>query len=1040
MIKYLISSNKFRVFTAVIAIFLTIISIPAVTADIESKSHLVKTTTTILIENDGNTPITHHLIDCDERNGHSRLSHIVAKVEHTPVPVNRTDDGKWWRIDLNSRPIEPGQTTPLLVTKIYTHLELVPSHDVYLMPYSTLQYQVRIIKQGRPQKVKLPSEQYYLVIDNKDLVDLDETTSTVFAFELEGSTKIRFIDKNVIADEDFIQPESNIHIVNPSYMTMNVRPGNSWALQKFTDYIIEIKIFDENRNQIYPSDNLDIQISSSNQLVITNSTTNGTYHTIHTLASGAAKITAKLLGTTPTTYSFGKYSPDITLEEELNIYEPLEVKPSAIVLPWLPDLNPSYQIALYAAGGTGSYQWSSDNNDLTDISYSGDDSSIAKITTLGQGSSYIQCTDTQSSVFLRRSMITVAKIVDINIMPSITETELGGHILLPISVYANVTEQMRMNLPVDEIESGLVLFHDCSKIKFDVDIVEKTRFQYDHDEIHPNVRPKSCMSLQFTCNQPGSSRVWISYTDPTDPSSRPIKTTTVIACYKPLKPVYPSEVGVLALHTSVDIAFEGGPRPFGSRIDDHYSHIEPINEPILSIVPVIDRYRYNKDLHVFRVHCREYGEVNLLLQVGNQPSATLPNPASTETSMKIVCAKPDSVQLRPRLKASCPLNEMVSLSDTVVPISSKISTEFELSVFDEAKREFMNISSFNVKWSLSGPASFDSELKAEINAVAGYQRITRNYVTMNPIGREDFGRIQVDLHSYAYSSLYKGQTLDISTNLDVQFVNDAKINPNDTIVYNHRKNNVILSITQGSGYFTVEPSQGLKHANVSYTSILGQHRIKIVPLSIGRFSVRSEDLCIESGSGAPILSVGVVNVDDFRFELHKPGRVLQTCDDLGDQSFCLYLSVDRVRSSTTTTTTTTTRAPVTQAINIRPTPETSFERPTTTAVPRVAAPAMTFTSQPDAMYQPTMTMKLLGYLILFMCTASSLTIAYKWWQSQESGRQQTNPNFLRNSPSCGTSVMSSSFSPNSSRTGGPTSSTPRARPLFTQRFSSTLGS
>lgn len=213
---YLLSTNHFQF----------------IQSTIDSKSHLVKVTTTIMIENDGNTPITHYLIDCDERNGHSRLSHIIAKLSNLPMPVTKTEDGKWWRIDLSSKPIEPGVSTPLMVTKVYTHLELVPSHDVYLMPYSSIQYQVRIIKQGRPHKIKVPSEQYYLVVDNKELVDLEESTSTALALDTEGSTKIRFVDKNVISDEDFIQPESNIHIVNPSYLTMHVTPGDSWSLQK----------------------------------------------------------------------------------------------------------------------------------------------------------------------------------------------------------------------------------------------------------------------------------------------------------------------------------------------------------------------------------------------------------------------------------------------------------------------------------------------------------------------------------------------------------------------------------------------------------------------------------------------------------------------------------------------------------------------------------------------------------------------------------------------------------------------------------------
>lgn len=1039
----------------------------------DSKSHLVKVTTTIMIENDGNTPITHHFIDCDERNGHSKLSHIVAKLQNDPMPVSKTEDGKLWRIDLSAKPIEPGATIPLMVTKVYTHLELVPSHDIYLMPYSSIQYQVRIIKQGRPQKIKIPSEQYYLVVDNREMVDLEEATSTALALETEGTTRIRFVDKSVISDEDFIQPESKIHIVQPSYLTMHVTPGDSWSLQKFTDYTIEIRIFDDKQHQIYPSDNLNIQLSSGNDLVVTNSTANGTIHSIHTLNSGPSKLVAKLLGTTPSLYSFERPSTEIELVQELNIYEPLDIRPSAIVLPWLPEINPQYQVSIFAAGGTGSYRWSSNNTALTEIAYGGDDSSVAKITTSGEGTAFIQCVDTKSTVFLRHSMIVVSRIVELSILPSITETELGGEIMLPVAVYANASSLLELHLPEEDVDNDLVLFHDCSKIKFSVEIVEKTRFSYDPEETLPNVKPKSCMSLKFTCTQPGSSRIWISYDDPTDPLSRPIKTTTVIACYKPLKPVYPVDVGVLALHTSIEIAFEGGPRPFGSRLDDHFASLEPFNDPVIRFEPVIDRYRYNKDLHVFKAHCNEYGEVSVTLNVGNQPSATLPNPASSRASMKIVCAKPDSIQLRPRLKETCPLNEMASLIDTIVPISTVTPTDFELVVHDDSKRQFLNISSFSIQWTLQGQGSSNSRSIEEVNAVAGFRKVTRNYITVTPNGKEGQGRLQADLDHYKHQGLYRGQTLDLTSSLDVQFVDFAQINPNRTILYNHRKNVVVLSILKGSGYFSVESLQGTKHANVTYAQVLGQHRINITPLSIGKLAVRLEDQCIDSGMGAPILSeVAIVDDLDFSRESIRPGRSIRYCRDIDESMFCLYLSVDRVKSLPSSTTKAPQVAPTTMKTIAAPV--TERPPPVITQAPSKPAiiePVKTRTAAPqpkntqhetpppqkvsfdDSDINPSQQIEgyskfgllksIIGYMIVLVVTASTITIGYKWWQEQNKRRPSpqfvTDSSFLRQSPGGGGSGASGSsvrFSPTASR--GPTSSTPKTRPLYTERFSTTI--
>jgi hypothetical protein len=1015
-----------------------------------------------MIENDGNTPIDHHLVDCDERSGHSKLSNIVAKLAEQPMPVTKTDDGKYWRIDLSAKPIEPGIKVPLQVTKVYTHLELVPDHDVYLIPYSSIQYQVRIVKQGRPQKIKIPSERYYLVVDNRDLVDLEESTSTAYALDVEGSTKVRFVDKSVISDEDFIQPESNIHIVQPSYLTMHITPGDSWDLKKFTDYTVEIRIFDHHQHQIYPSDNLNIQLTSGNELVITKSTANGTHHSIHALNSGPSKLVAHLLGTTGSLFDRSQ-SLDIELVQELYIHEPLEVRPTAIVLPWLPESKPSYQVSIFAAGGTGSYVWSTNNSALTEISYGGDDSSVAKVTTSGEGVSFIECSDTKSSVFLKHSLVTVARIAELDILPSITETELGGDILLPVAVFANKTSLLEMYLPEDEQDSDLVLFHDCSKIKFGVEIVEKTRFTYDSSEVLPNLRPKSCASLKFTCTQPGSSRVWISYSDPTDPLSRTIKATTVIACYKPLKAIYPADVGVLALHTSIEIAFEGGPRPLGSRYDDHYSYLEPNNDQILSTQPIIDRYRFNKDLHVFKIQCNQYGEMSLTLNVGNKPSASLTNPASSKASVKIVCAKPDSIQLRPKLRETCPLNEMITLIDTLVPVSTVSNTDFELVVYDEARRQFLNTSSFNIDWSLSGHGTINSkQMIEEVNAVAGFRRVTRNYITMQPNGKEGLGKLQANLHAYKNQGPYRGQTLDLSSSLDIQYVDFAQIMPNKTILYNHKKNVVVLSIVKGSGYFSVESLQGAKHANVSYVSVLGHHRINITPLSVGKFILRLEDQCIESNQGVPLLSeVSIVNDVDFSSEVSKPGRSLRYCRDIDESMFCLFLSIDKIVAPSKPTFAPiqppvfqTTVAPVTQKPKVQPVTQASeITTPRPARIEPIDVIKRTTTPQPKVNFEEKSTslneqqktsilQRLFAYLMVLVVTAAAITLGYKWWQDQNKTRplntsvSMRESSFLRQSPG-GAGAGSARFSPSTS-VRGPTSSTPRARPLYTERFSTTL--
>lgn len=1002
-------------------IFTILLTLTLASLAIASASeNLVKITSTIMIENDGASPLNHYLIERDEQNK-SRLSHIVAKLDNVVIPVTTADDNRLWRIDLSSRPIEPGTVMPLTITKVYTHLEIVPSCDIYLIPYSIIQYQARVIKQGKPQKIKLPSDQYSLVVDNKELVDLDTTTSTAMALETEGSSRVSLIDQKVVADEDFIQPGSNIHIVNPSYMTMHITPGDSWALQKFTDYTLEIRIFDEHHHQIYPSDNLDIQLVASNEVVVTSSTVNGTFHSIHSLTSGTGKLTATLLGTTPINYSFGRPTQHIEVTRELTIHDSIDVKPTALVLPWIPEVSPIYHLSIYAAGGTGSYKWTTNNSDLIDISYSVDDSSVAKVTTNGEGTAFIVCSATKSPVFTKHSMIAITKVDEISILPSIIETEIGGDILLPIAVYSNVSSMLGMHLQPEELNSGLVLFHDCSKIKFNIDIIEKTRFTHDPTEVVANNHPKACISLRFTCSQPGTSRVWISY-------SENIKTTALISCYKPLKAVYPSDIGVLALKTSIDVAFEGGPRPFANRYDDHYALLSSDTKGVISHEPILDRYRYNKDLHVFRISCKEFGEATLTLSVGNQPSPSLTNPASSSSSVQIFCSKPDSIQVRPRLRETCPLNEMASLIDTIIPVSTQSQTDFELILFDDSKRRFLNISSFNAHWTHTGPIKSSSKQREEVNAVAGYRRIVRNYVSVNPTGDEGFGELRATVS-------------DLSFELELQFVDSAVINSNRTIVFNHVKNVVGLSILKGSGYFSVESLQGAKHANVSYMSIYGQHKITVTPLAVGDFSVRLDDQCIDSKS--VLTDVSIVNADQFKKETFKPGNTMHFCDEV---LFCIYLHVTRpslreskqekpvtkAAVSTTTTQTPTTVRPV--AVTVLSTlPSQQFI--ITSPAPRIVQE----TSEASSIFH-----QVVGYFLMLIVTFVFVLLSYKWWQQQ---RQK--PSTVVSSTSFSSSFESPSsrlnrsqsptsqaFSPSTTTTSGFGSNSPHVRPLYSEKFAS----
>lgn len=79
---------------------------------------------------------------------------------------------------------------------------------------------------------------------------------------------------------------------------------------------------------------------------------------------------------------------------------------------------------------------------------------------------------------------------------------------------------------------------------------------------------KSCRSLVFECIATGNTRVWIRYKED---GKELLSTTALIGCHLPLKAVHPEEVAVMPLGGIIDVAFEGGPRPWSLHPEGHYT-------------------------------------------------------------------------------------------------------------------------------------------------------------------------------------------------------------------------------------------------------------------------------------------------------------------------------------------------------------------------------------------------------------------------------------------------------------------------------------
>lgn len=208
---------------------------------------------------------------------------------------------------------------------------------------------------------------------------------------------------------------------------------------------------------------------------------------------------------------------------------------------------------------------------------------------------------------------------------------------------------------------------------------------------------------------------------------------------------------------------------------------------VVSSLEIKDRYRYNKDLHVFRVKCLQYGETNLELDVGNLASPTLPNPANAKAKVQILCTRPTSMIIKPKLKSSCPLS---SPQDSVFPIETNQNPEIEVEVRDDNGRGFYNISTLNIVWRVDGTASFETQngVKEVVNGVKGYFAITRNVQILREM-RSNSVKISAEINGYK-----KGfkDTFHIKSEIELIAVDKAKVESENIAIFNHPKQKVVF--------------------------------------------------------------------------------------------------------------------------------------------------------------------------------------------------------------------------------------------------------
>lgn len=97
---------------------------------------------------------------------------------------------------------------------------------------------------GRLEEIVLPSQQYFLQLQDSAVAAIDEHTAVVMALT-EGKTRVLLHDRNVDENEAGIRlPSATLTVCDPHYLTLAILPHRNWVLMIDEHYEIVVEIYD----------------------------------------------------------------------------------------------------------------------------------------------------------------------------------------------------------------------------------------------------------------------------------------------------------------------------------------------------------------------------------------------------------------------------------------------------------------------------------------------------------------------------------------------------------------------------------------------------------------------------------------------------------------------------------------------------------------------------------------------------------------------------------------------------------------------------
>lgn len=498
---------------------------------------------------------------------------------------------------------------------------------------------------------------------------------------------------------------------------------------------------------------------------------------------------------------------------------------------------------LKAEGGDGSYVWSSRQPSIVTVSQNG------AIKILSAGSGEIIAAMARNNYNKATARIYVLPPSKLKIVEYNMEAAVGEIIYLHVALFGKLIN----GSDVKELP-----FNDCKDINFKVHIPNRNFVQNYNKDVQP--QGIACAVISITSMDIGTSDVTVSY----NMDQQYLKDNVTITAYEPLISIHPeSKVTLLAVGSSRNIIFKGGPLPSNIITQAYSRNIELSNEEIAEVIERDSSLNSLLGKAVFKVICKSLGKTTLKYTISNSPLS--PNGKHTHVSekIKIICAKPRYIYLQPEFKndKDCPINQNM---DKIMAHSNN-HLKILVVIKDKDGRQFDNITSLNIEWNLKPSSSGSVQIPSSI--------IEETYTDMNVILPKNyyqniiFKKSQGALNIFATVTGYQKYVLNrlkitpewppfaiendkggietplIEANIEITLINNTKISPNNSKILNDPNMKFYLQVSQGSGYykFTLDSNE---IADVKYMDTT--RTIIVIPQKPGFLSITLIDLCLPS--------------------------------------------------------------------------------------------------------------------------------------------------------------------------------------------------